>query len=240
MTTPTSPDPRQITRLDPAAFEFLAELEANNTREWFTPRADEFASLLVDPLADTLRAASQRLSSGPWPVTGDRSTIFRQLRDQRYAKEVPYATSVRALLTSSGTKPTREGCVHVEINTTGGFVGVGFHRPPAAFLAPIRTQIVDSFDQWSAIRRDLDDAGHRLTDDRLTRMPRGFEQLADHAAADDVRLRSIEYSVMLSPDDWTSGRAADAIVAAVQPGMALLRFGNLAAGIAHPDDAMTR
>ncbi|MEM9515994.1 MAG: TIGR02453 family protein [Actinomycetota bacterium] len=227
-------------RLNPLAFEFLVELEANNTREWFTPRADEFSSLLVDPLADTLRAASEQLSLGPWPVAGDRSTIFRQLRDQRYAKAVPYATSVRALLTSSGTKPTREGCVHVEINSAGGFVGVGFHRPPAAFMAPIREHIADSFDEWSAIRNALRHAGHELTDDRLTRMPRGFERLADHPAAADVRLRSIEYAVALSPEDWTNGRAVAAIVAAVRPGMALLRFGNHAAGFTHPYENAAR
>ncbi|MEM8620720.1 MAG: TIGR02453 family protein [Actinomycetota bacterium] len=237
--TSTRPTPGRRS-LDPRAFDFLVDLGANNTRAWFAARADEFASLLVDPFADILADASAQLSAGPWPLAGNRSTIFRQLRDQRYAKAVPYATSVRALMTSSGTKPTREGCVHVEINADGGFVGVGFHRPPATFLAPIRQRMVDSPEAWSAIHRTLGADGHPLADDRLTRMPRGFERWRDDPVGADLRLRSIEYTVELDRNAWTSGRAADAIAMAVRPGMALLRFGNEAAGITHPRDRTTQ
>ncbi|MEL6893144.1 MAG: DUF2461 family protein, partial [Actinomycetota bacterium] len=132
-----------------AAFGFLADLGANNDRGWFEPRAEEFRRLLVEPLADVLATASAQLATGPWPVSGGARTIFRQLRDQRYARAEPYSTAVRALLTRTGTTPTREGCVHVEINGDGGFVGVGFHRPPAAMLAPIRRRILDEPDRWT-------------------------------------------------------------------------------------------
>ncbi|MEM9608650.1 MAG: DUF2461 domain-containing protein [Actinomycetota bacterium] len=222
--------------ISPAGFVFLQELAANNTRAWFDPRRTEFERLLVDPLVAILDAASARLTDGPWPVSGGRRTIFRQLRDQRWAKEVPYATSVRALLTSTGTKPAREGCVHVEIAPDGGFVGVGFHRPPATMLAPIRQRMVDEPERWRAIVDALDRSELDLADDRLERMPRGFTGLSEHALADDLRRRSLTVSVPLGIDTWTSDAALDVIVDTVTAGMPLLRFGNDAAGFApHPE-----
>lgn len=227
---------RRQLRFEAAAFDFLDGLAASNERAWFEPRRDEFRTLLVDPLAAVLDAASERLADGPWPVAGGRRTIFRQLRDQRYAKAEPYATAVRALLTSTGTKPAREGCVHVEINADGGFVGVGFHRPPAAMLAPIRERMLAEPATWTAIVDDLHAAGLELTDDRLVRMPRGFELHGDDPLAADLRLRSLEYAVQLTRVEWTSGEVVTRIVDAVRPGMPLLRFGNDAWGFPpHPN-----
>ncbi|MEO1060471.1 MAG: TIGR02453 family protein [Actinomycetota bacterium] len=216
--------------ISPAGFEFLAQLEEHNERSWFEPRRDEFRRLLVDPLVDVLEAASQQLGEGPWPVSGGRRTIFRQLRDQRYAKAEPYATAVRALLTSTGSKPAREGCVHVEVAAGGGFVGVGFHRPPAAMLAPIRRRLLDEPDRWRAIVDGLRAAGLELADDRLVRMPRGFEPWVGHELAPDLRLRSIELSRRLDRGDWVECRVIGVIVDTVRASMPLLRFGNEAAG----------
>ncbi len=229
-------------RIGPEGFEFLRALAADNSRAWFEPRAGEFRRVLIEPFGAALVTASTRLARGPWPLSGGPATVFRQLRDQRYAKAVPYATSVRGLLTSTGTKPAREGCVHVEVAPDGGFVGVGFHRPPAAMLAPIRQRMLDEPRAWRSIVDELAAAGHELTDDRLTRMPRGFESHADHSMAVDVRLRSLEFAVPLSPDDWESGRAIDLIVDVASAGMPLLRFGNDAAGFApapHADSTTT-
>jgi uncharacterized protein (TIGR02453 family) len=216
----------------PESFRFLRELEHNNRRDWFEPRRAEFDALLVIPLAAVVVAASAELRTGPWPMSGSRATVFRQLRDQRYAKAQPYATAVRALLTSTGTKPAREGCVHVEVSSHGGFVGAGFHRPPSSIITPIRQRMAVEPDRWRNAVHALEVTGRALGDDRLVRMPRGFEALALHDLAADLRLRSIETSEQITVDDWLSGRAVERIVALVTAAMPILRFGNDAAGFA--------
>ena len=138
-------------------------------------------------------------------------------------------------MTSTGTKPAREGCVHVEIAPEGGFVGVGFHRPPAAMLAPIRRAMLDDPTGGRTIVDDLGEAGLPLADDRLRRMPVGFTNRSGHVLEPDLRLRSLEVSRPLPSDVWCEGAAVDAIVEVVRAGMPLLRFGNEAAGFARTD-----
>lgn len=213
-------------RMSAEAFDLLADLERNNRRDWFEARREEFASIVVDPFVGVLEDASCGLTDGAWPVSGGRRTVFRQLRDQRYAKAEPYATAVRALLTTSGTKPTREACVHVEVSASGGFVGAGLHRPTAASFAPVRRRMLDEPDRWRDVVEHLHAAEQKLVDDRLVRMPRGFEADADHDLADAVRLRSLEVMRRLTPDDWLDGTVVSVIVDVVRASMPLLRFVN--------------
>ncbi|MEM9747736.1 MAG: DUF2461 domain-containing protein [Actinomycetota bacterium] len=213
-------------RMSAAAFDLLADLERNNRRDWFEARREEFAAIVVDPFVEVLEAASRELTEGVWPVSGGRRTVFRQLRDQRYAKAEPYATAVRALLTTTGTKPTHEACVHVEVSAAGGFVGAGLHRPSAASFAPVRRRILDEPDRWRDVVDRLHAAGQDLVDDRLVRMPRGFEADAGHEVADAVRLRSLEVMRRLTGDDWLDGSVVPMIVDVVRASMPLLRFVN--------------
>lgn len=224
------PSPANETKRSPfipdGAFRLLLDLEANNNHEWFRAHKVQFDTLVVEPFIGVLEEASRQLAATKWPVSGGRATLFRQLRDQRFAKDTPYATSIRALMTASGNKPTSEGCVHVELSAGGGFVGVGFHRPSASLLEPIRRGMLRNPAAWRAALEPVSSAGLALTDDRVQRMPKGFTDAADHPLADDIRLRSIEYVVPMSRSDWTDGSAASCIASAVRPGLALLRFGN--------------
>lgn len=137
---------------------------------------------------------------------------------------------MQGLLTSTGTTPTSEGCVHVELATGGGFVGVGFHRPSRAVLDPIRRRMLAESDRWVTIRETLAARRRSLSTDRLVRMPSGFGDHGDHPLADDLRLRSLTFVEPLSCADWTTGAVVDRIVAAALDGGPMLRFGNTALG----------
>ena len=210
------------------AFTLLDELSAHNDREWFTRHAAAYRRLLLEPFARLLAAASASLTSTAWPVAGGRRTMARPLRDQRYARDAPYRTCVRGLLTSTGRTPTREGCVHVELSSGGGFVGVGFHRPPRDVIDPVRRRMLTSPDAWDEVRRGLAASGRELPGDRLRRLPSGFAAYASHRHADDLRLRSIVFVDTLDVQTWISGSALHRIVAAATDGAELLRFGNTA------------
>lgn len=216
------------TPIHPAALALLSDLAEHNDRAWFAAHAEDHRRLLVEPFAAVLAAASERLADADWPVRGGRSTMARPMRDQRYARDAPYRTCVRGLLTRTGATPTVEGCVHVELTPRGGFVGVGFHRPPRPILDPIRQRVLAEPDRWCRIRDDLAACGRELSDDRLARMPSGFTEHGHHPLAADLRLRSITVVEVLTVEDWTSGSVVDRIVSAASDGGAMLRFGNTA------------
>lgn len=210
----------------PAAFELLAELADHNDRQWFASHADQYRRLLLEPFEQVLVHASRQLVGIDWPMVGGRRTMARPMRDQRYAKDVPYRTCVRGLLTSTGTTPTEEGCVHLELGLAGGFIGVGFHRPPRRILDPIRDRIIEQSDRWREIRVGLDRSGRELTPERLARLPSGYSTCAGHVHAEDLRLRSLEFSEHLSLDHWLTGAVTERLTAAARDGGPLLSFGN--------------
>jgi uncharacterized protein (TIGR02453 family) len=216
-------------RFTDETFRLLAELEANNHPAWFTEHADALRRHAFDPFERMLVDVTTQLVDSEWPLRGGRRTMSRPLRDQRYARDRPYRTSVVGLLTRTGTRPTKEGCVHVELDRDGGFVGLGFHRSPRAVLDPIRRRIVAEPDAWSDLCGGLAARGRSFTDDRSTRMPVGFAAFAGHQHAADLRLRSIELVERFAVRQWTSGEAVGRVVALARDAAPLLRFGNEAA-----------
>lgn len=76
-------------RVDGAAFDLLRELADHNDRAWFAANAADHRSRLVEPFAAVLAAASAQLADADWPVRGDRRTMSRPMRDQRYARDAP-------------------------------------------------------------------------------------------------------------------------------------------------------
>jgi len=193
------------------AFELLEALEANNNKAWYDANKPQFEASVRAPFAALLEDVTARLEGTIAPLIGSKKTMFRQNRDVRFSKDKsPYKTNVSGLLTPSGTKGEGAGILYLHLEATGGFMATGFYQFPTAKLGLIRDRIVGNPKRFSAMLDSL--AQHDLSlemGSSLTRMPKGYDQYADHEHAAFIKLKNFLVMQPLTKSDWTSGEVVD-------------------------------
>jgi uncharacterized protein (TIGR02453 family) len=180
---------------DRGLFEFLTELEANNTREWFTENKARYERDVKDPFLDFISDAGPRLRSispglvaDPRPVGG---SLFRIYRDVRFAKDKsPYKTHAGAHFQLGGKGVHGPG-YYLHLEPGQCFVAGGMWRPEAPALLAIRERISERPAEWTTARGGLDHA-----EDALKRPPRDFDP--DHPMIEDIKRKSFTSSVRLT------------------------------------------
>jgi uncharacterized protein (TIGR02453 family) len=208
------------------SFEFLTGLEANNTRDWFNDHKATFKSTLEAPFVALLEALTNRLDGTAAPLTGGKSTLFRLNRDVRFSEDKsPYKTAVSGVLTPTGTKMMTSGVMYLHLDSTGGFLAIGFYGLSPKQLGPIRQAILDRDDAFAALLNHLHAKGRDLDRDMsLTSMPKGFAEFAEHRHAAYLKLKSFIVKDSLTPNDWISGDVIDRAQALALDCAPLLRF----------------
>jgi uncharacterized protein (TIGR02453 family) len=158
--------------------------------------------------------------------------MFRQNRDVRFSKDKsPYSTHVSGVLTPSGTKSEKEGLVYVQLEATGGLIACGYYKLSPAALGPIRDKIIDEPDEFAQVLKDLKSAGLALSDeDKLTKMPRGYDAYVEHDYAEYIKLKSFIIMVHLGRGAWLDSDIVDCIVDYAKSCASLLEFGLIEAG----------
>ncbi|ESA31966.1 tigr02453 family protein [Leptolyngbya sp. Heron Island J] len=209
------------------SFELLEGLEANNEKAWYTEHKNDFETYLRTPFAMVLEWATECLEDTDVPFRGSAKTMFRQHRDVRFSKDKsPYSTFVGGLLTPSGTKAEKEGVLYVQLNSSGGLLACGFYKFKAAELGQIRDRIVEEPDEFSQVLQDLEDAGLSLDEeDKLSSMPRGYQDYKDHIHGDYLKLKSFIVQTPLSRQAWLASEVVDRIVTLANGCVSLLEFG---------------
>lgn len=176
----------------PQAFDFLRSLKSNNSRDWFTPRKDEYNDELRDPMQCLVAQLSRELPARGLPLSGNpRRAVFRVYRDTRFSKDkTPYKTHVAAVLSRDGDKRA-PGALYVHIEPGANRVGGGFWRPDKEFLRRWRERLAEDPEPFLQIVEDLEAAGLTVgtSGSKLTRMPRGFDDHRDGPAAEYLRWR---------------------------------------------------
>lgn len=209
-----------------ATFTFLRGLAENNEKAWFEAHRDEYESQVREPFVEALEACADATVGGPWELHGGRETMFRINRDVRFAKDKsPYKTSVGGLLTPTGDKHENAGVAYLHLADGGGFLACGYHQLTPARLAPIRDQIIERADEFSAVLDGLADRRRALSDgDSLRSMPRGYSEYADHEHAEHLRRRSFMVSQNVTQKDWVTGDVVGQIAALVADSAELVAF----------------
>ena len=183
----------------PAAFEFLQQLAANNSRDWFKPRKSTYDDEIVWPMRCLLVEVSREAASRGLTLTADpKKAMFRIYRDTRFSKNKdPYKTSAGAVLTRTGTNKSPGG-VYIHLEPDACFLGAGFWRPENDQIKRWRNAIVERGDDFlemvsrlKASKLELENHG-----EALKRMPRGYEE---HAGT--------EVEPYLKWKSFTSGRS---------------------------------
>ena len=175
-------------------FDFLADLDANNSKDWFDANRDRYEAHWKGAALDFIAAISEQMAALDPPLDAVpklNGTLRRINRDVRFSKDKsPYNARLHMIFWN-GSHPNRSPAVHIVLNPRGVGYGAGQFGLQPPELATIRKRIVDSSDGDDLIAA-LDAAtavGCRMGEPDLARLPRGFE--AEGPRAELLRHKAI-------------------------------------------------
>jgi uncharacterized protein (TIGR02453 family) len=182
------PDPA-FTGFPRATFTWFADLEANNSKAWFSAHREMYDNAvrgeleaLLDELADAL---------------GGRVKLFRQHRDTRFSRDKsPYKTTTYGVIAD---RPEGEASLYAQLSADGLFAGTGYYQLAADQLARFRAAVGDD-ETGPALERILDAvhaAGLESWGETLKTAPRGFPR--DHPRAKLLRHKLLIAGRRLEP-----------------------------------------
>lgn len=171
------------------AFEFLKQLEKNNTREWFADHKAEYEAVVKEnkALFNQIYAELQQHDR----VNGIH--VYKIYRDVRFSKDqTPYKNHFG--VGYSRLKPMLRGGYYIHLEPGNSFVGGGFWGPDAKDLLRIRKEFEISTAEIEKIT--LDDTFisyfQEIKGDAVKTAPRGFDK--NHPAIGLIRKK--QYVVM--------------------------------------------
>ena len=215
----------------PAAFAFFSDLKDNNAPAWFKPRKVLYEAEVLAPFRELIAAVSETLGRAGLPLVGDpRGGIFRIYRDVRFSPDKRlYKTHAGGVLTRSGGRRD-PGVLYIHVAPGESMTAAGFWHPEPALLARLRRAVLTDPDGFLAIVERLAEAGCSLSsDDKLSRLPRGFEAAKGTPVEDYICWKSFTAHAALRNKDMQSPEIVDRIVAFAQTALPLLEWGWAAA-----------
>lgn len=206
-----------------ALFEFLVQLKAHNSRDWFGKNTDRFEADVRDPmlqfiadLGPRLRRISPHLTADARPVGG---SMFRIYRDIRFSRDKsPYKTHIGAHFSHvrAGRDVHAPGFyLHLEPGRSAG--GGGLWHPDGSTLAKIRSRIVARAGDWGSLRKDIEVEG-----EALKRVPPGYDPGHPHAA--DLKLKDLYVMESFSDREVTGRDFMDRYIDVCRRTSPLMRF----------------
>lgn len=177
-----------FTGIPTAALDFYEQLEADNSKTFWTAHKAVYDEAVRAPLAD--------LAAELEPEFG-AAKLFRPYRDVRFsADKTPYKTAQGAWFEDAG--------VYVQVSAAGMMLGAGMWRSTSDQVARLRAAVHDSrtggelADIVGLLRAD----GYQIGGDQLTRVPAGYPK--DSPRADLLRHKTLTAHRDVGAPDWLS------------------------------------
>ena len=201
--------PVQFSGFSHKAIEFLADLRANNEREWFQEHKADYEQWVREPALDFITAFSIPLTKFapsfvaiPKKVGG---SLMRPYRDIRFSRDkTPFKTNVGIQFRHELGKDVHAPGYYFHFDPDGVFIGAGIWRPDSTAIGKIRSAIAEQPTRW---RRVMNNKKFKqkfaLSGSTLTRPPRGFQK--DHPLIDDLKrkdfiaISNMEHEALTSP-----------------------------------------
>ena len=170
---------------------FLADLLANNERDWFNANRDRYEGSVREPARAFIRSMAPALAAiSPHFRADDRKSggsLMRIHRDTRFSRDkTPYKTNVGIQFRHALGRDVHAPGFYVHLEPDGAFLGAGTWRPDSGALFMIRSRMDEEPNTWREVR-DAEPfrTSWRLGGESLKTMPRGFAR--DHSLAEDLR-----------------------------------------------------
>lgn len=180
-----------------AALDFYEDLEADNSKTFWTAHKETYESAVKKPM--------EALVAELGPEFGE-AKIFRPYRDVRFAKDkTPYKTAQGVWF--------GESSLYVAIDASGLMVAGGYWDTQSDQIARLRESVADELSgtELERILADLVAAGFEIHGQQLTRVPSGYAK--DHPRADRLRFKTLTAHKKFGAPDWlATARAKKHIV----------------------------
>lgn len=197
-----------------AALRFLGDLEANNDRDWFQPRKEEYDQAVREPMLAMVEAVNRELAKfAPDYVTDPAKSVYRVYRDTRFSKDkTPYKTHIGALLWHQRLGKGAGAAFYFHLSTKEFLIAGGVYRPVPAVLLAIREHIAAEHDRLRTLlrKKEVRTLLGEMQGDKLTRPPKGWS--SDHPAADLLRYKDLLLETALPPKEAIGDAAVQQLV----------------------------
>jgi len=186
-------------------FDFLMDLERNNTRAWFQENKERYEAEYRGPALEFIAAmqplldeVSPRFRAEARKVGG---SLFRIHRDTRFSKDkTPYKTHCGIQFRHERGRDAHCPGYYLHLDPAGCFLGAGIWHPDKDTLQAIRARLDADPQGWKrATGGRAFKTRWRLAGDSLKRAPKGWP--VDHPLIEDLRRKDFIAVTDLAPED---------------------------------------
>jgi uncharacterized protein (TIGR02453 family) len=212
----------------PELFAFLADLRANNDRDWFAANRDRYEEHMLEPALEFVAAFAPRLEKISPHFRADArpsgGSLFRIHRDTRFSKDKsPYKTNLGIHFRHERSKDAHAPGFYLHIAPGEVFAGGGIWHPDTQSATRIREAIVEDPDRWRrATRTGAFARVHELGGDSLKRVPPWADP--SHPFADDLKRKDFFGWTRFSDEDVTAPGFVDEYARVCKAAMPLVAF----------------
>ncbi len=206
------PSGRSI-RFTSDTFAFLAELAANNNREWFRANKSRYERDVKQPALSFIAAFARPLAGISTHFRADPrangGSLFRIYRDTRFSRDKsPYKTATGIHFRHEAGRDAHAPGFYLHVEPGNCFMGAGIWRPAGPTLRTIRDAIDEDPEGWKMASRDRAFRKvFELAGDSLVRAPLGFT--VRHPLIEDLRRKDFIGVARLRDDAVTSSDLLD-------------------------------
>jgi uncharacterized protein (TIGR02453 family) len=163
--------------------DFLKDLEANNTREWFDQnkaRYEVTRKIFLDVAAVLIHDIRQ--FDDEIPVLNPKDCVFRIFRDVRFSKDkLPFKSNYGCFIARGGKKSGYAG-YYLHIQPGECFLSGGIYMPPPEYLQAIRQEIFYHPQDYIRVieNREFKSTFTLEYSDKLKTAPKGYPKDWEH------------------------------------------------------------
>lgn len=177
-----------------STFDFLADLDANNSKDWFDANRDRYEAHWRSPALGFIDQVSKAMGRLDPPLKAEarlNGSLRRINRDVRFSKDKsPYNARLH-LIFWAGSHPNKSPGFHLVLTPTGVGYGAGTWALDKDMIDRYRARIMDDQDRGD-LEQALSEAqaiGCHMGDPDLARVPSGYD--AEGRVADLLRYKTL-------------------------------------------------
>lgn len=200
-----------------AGLQFLADLAANNNRDWFEANKATYQTQLLEPAQTFLTELGQKLQTISEGVrydtrTNGGGTLMRIHRDTRFSKDkTPYKTNISGLFWEGAGKKMEHPAFGFELSANGLRMMAGIFHFSKPMLAAYREAVANDQlgHELASVLATLAETGqYTVHGEHYKRVPRGYDP--EHPRADLLRFNGLYASPPeVNPNHLTSPNLVD-------------------------------